>query len=147
MNDLPATSERPSQAARWLFYLGIPAVAAGSLGFGIGHGVRGLTAFLAAFAVAFVVLVGAGWYVDFAGRISPKRAMVAAMLNFILILLVFLLLLALLKGSDVDLDAVGVGLIVATLPFGAWHIAKANEKAHRPVTETVLPWDDDEDDD
>jgi hypothetical protein len=146
-NDPPVQNDTPRNPARWLLYLGIPALVAGSVGFGIGHGVSGLGAFVGAFVFAFIVLVGAGWYVDFAGRISPKRAMIAAMLNFILILLVFLLLLALLKGSDADLDAVAVGLIAATLPFAGWHLAKANVKARQPVTETLLPWDDDDDDD
>lgn len=146
--NLPPAQRKPARRpALWLLYLGVPALVAGSLAFGIDQGGRGLSAFVGAFVFALVVLVGAGWFVDIAGRISPKHAMLAAMANFTLILLVFLMLLTLLKGSDADLDAVAVGLMVATLPFGAWHIAKANEKAHRPVTETVLPWDNDDDDD
>ena len=143
----PVERNPPRRPAWWLLYLGIPAVVAGSIGFGIGRGGSGFGAFVGAFVFALAVLVGAGWFVDVAGRISPKRAMLAAMLNFILILLVFLMLLVLLKGSDADLDAVAVGLIAATLPFGAWHIAKANQRARQPVTEKLLPWDEDEDDD
>lgn len=125
----PATSAaRRSSSWRWLLAPAAVAAVAGGLGFGLGAGQRAAWSFLAGLALALVVVSVAALMVAFAGRISPALAMVAALSNYALTVLFFVLLLVALGPDLVDVPAFAIGLAASVVPYLGWQFAQARPR-------------------
>jgi hypothetical protein len=112
----------------WLLALGAVAALAGGLGFGLAVNERAAWSFLGGLALALVVVSAAALMVGFAGRISPALAMVAALSNYALTVLFFVLLLVALGPEVVDVPAFAIGLAASVIPYLGWQFAAARPR-------------------
>lgn len=113
---------QPVRLMAWLF-AGFAAV--GGIGFGLGVGGRAAVSFLAGMAVATVTVSLGVVMVDVAGRIAPVMAMVAALTNYLMTVLLFVVLLKTVSPSVAHIPAFATGLAVSVVPYLAWQFARA----------------------
>jgi hypothetical protein len=119
---------RTAHPARWLAYLGLPVAAVGGGAFAAGDGTRAALSFLGGLVTALLA-VGLGVVlVEVAGRISPALAMVAAVSNYALTVLLFLVLLSAVSPSVVVIAAYATGLAAAVVPYLAWQFDSARPR-------------------
>lgn len=111
--------------ARWLVLLGLPIAALGGIGFAAGRDAKAGWSFLAGFLIALAVVSTGVLMVDVAGRIAPSMAMIAAVSNYVLTTLAFLLLLTVISPDVVDIPAFATGLAAAVVPYVAWQLGRA----------------------
>lgn len=93
--------------------------------FGIAGGVRGAVSFLAGMAIATAVASFGALMIEVAGRISPSLAMVAALSNYLITVLLFVAVLRSVGPDVADVPAFATGLVTAVVPYLAWQFAKA----------------------
>lgn len=86
---------------------------------------RAVVSFLSGMAIATAVASFGAVMIEVAGRISPSLAMVAALTNYALTVLLFIVFLASVNADVADVPAFTVGLLGAVLPYLAWQFAKA----------------------
>lgn len=111
--------------ARLLLGLFVTFAGLGVVGFGLGSGGRAAVSFLAGMTVATATAGAGAMLVEVAGRISPAVAMVAAMSNYLLTVLLFVIILSSVDSSVVDIPAFAMGLVASVVPYLAWQFAKA----------------------
>ena len=131
------TSPPPRSTPRerpWALFLTTAAVfaALGALAFGIGAGTRGALSYLVGFAIALSIATAGALLVDAAGRLLPSLAMITALLNYVVTVLVFVLLLGLIGPSAVDVPAFATGLAVSVVPYLAWQFRLARPPVGPP---------------
>jgi hypothetical protein len=102
--------------------------AAGGLGFALGAGGRACLSFLAGLVVASLAATLGIMLVEIAGRIAPAMAMVAALSNYALTVLFFLLLLRAVDPDVADVPAFATGLACSVVPYLAWQFARARPR-------------------
>lgn len=102
--------------------------AAGGIGFGVGSGGRAAVGFLAGLAVASFTGTLGVVLVEIAGRIAPAMAMVAALSNYVLTVLFFLVLLESVGSDVVDVPAFATGLACSVVPYLAWQFQRAHPR-------------------
>lgn len=108
--------------------LAVVAAVSGGVGFGLAEGTRSALSFLAGLGIALVTASVAAVFVAFAGRISPAFAMIAAVSNYALTVLFFVLLLASVGSDVVDVAAFAVGLATSVVPYLGWQFAQARPR-------------------
>jgi hypothetical protein len=111
--------------ARWLVLLGLPIAVLGGVGFAAGRDAKAGWSFLAGFLIALAVVSTGVLMVDVAGRIAPSMAMIAAVSNYVLTTLAFLLLLTVISPDLADVPAFATGLAAAVVPYVAWQLGRA----------------------
>jgi hypothetical protein len=114
-----------SLPVRLLLGLFVGFAVVGAVGFGLGSGGRAAVSYLAGMTVATAVAGFGAVLVEVAGRIAPAMAMIAAMSNYALTVLVFVLILSSVDSSVVDVPAFALGLLASVVPYLAWQFAKA----------------------
>lgn len=114
--------------ARWLALLGGPLAVAGALGFGLGVGARAGWSFVAGFLIALATVSLGVLLVVVAGQLAPSLAMLAAVANYVLTTLLFLLLLVTVSPSLADVRAFACGLAVSVVPYVAWQVERARPR-------------------
>jgi hypothetical protein len=119
---------RSRAAWSWLLLLGVPVAAAGVLAFAVGSGRRAALSFLVGFAVATLTVSVGAVLVQVAGRIAPQLAMVAALSNYALTVLFFLVLLAVVGPTSADVPAFATGLAASVVPYLGWQFAQARPR-------------------
>lgn len=102
--------------------------AAGGVGFGVGGGTRDCLSFLAGLVVASLTVTLGVMLVEIAGRIAPAMAMVAALSNYTLTVLLFLILLQAISPQVADIPALATGLACSVVPYLSWQFAKARPR-------------------
>lgn len=115
-----------ARPARWLLYLGLPIAVLGSVAFAIAGGVKPSLSFLGGLALAFAAVGTGAVLVEIADRIAPGMAMIAALSNYLLTVLFFLILLTAISPSAVDIPAFASGLAASVVPYLSWQIARAH---------------------
>jgi hypothetical protein len=101
----------------------------GVVAFGLAVGSRAAVSFLAGMTVATATVGAGAVLVEIAGRISPAVAMLAAMSNYLLTVLIFVLILSSVDSSVVHVPAFAVGLAASVVPYLAWQFRKARPGA------------------
>jgi hypothetical protein len=117
-----------TRPARWLVVLVLTFAVVGGLAFGLARGPRSATSFLAGLAVATATVTMGAALVEIAGRIAPALAMIAALSNYALTVLFFLVLLRSISPSSADIPALATGLGCSVVPYLAWQFAKARPR-------------------
>ncbi len=112
-------------AVRWLLILGLPLAVLGTVGFGIASGGKAAGSFLLGFGAALLAASFAAVLVDLASRIAPGMGLIAALSNYVLTVLFFLVLLMSVSSSSIDVTAFAVGLAASVVPYVAWQYVKA----------------------
>lgn len=113
---------RPGRLLLWLF---VAFAAVGAVGFGLARDGRAAVSFLAGMAIATATVSLGAVLVEIAGRIAPAMAMVAAMSNYLLTVLFFVILLSAVSPDVVAIPAFATGLAASVVPYLAWQFAKA----------------------
>jgi hypothetical protein len=112
----------------WLVGLGVPVASAGVLAFVLGSGSRAALSFLAGLVIATLAVCLGALLVLVAARIAPSLAMVAALSNYTLTVLFFLVLLNLIGPRAVDVPAFATGLAASVVPYLGWQFAQARPR-------------------
>lgn len=110
---------------RLLAVLIVALAVVGTVAFAIASGQRGAVSYLAGMGIATSVACLGAWLVEVAGRIAPAVAMVAALSNYALTVLLFVIVLSSVDSSVADIPAFATGLVASIVPFLAWQFAKA----------------------
>jgi hypothetical protein len=114
--------------AAWpvLLFLAIAAVGGGA--FALATGGRACVSFLAGLLIATLAATLGIMLVEIAGRIAPAMAMIAALSNYALTVLFFLVLLRAIDPSVADIPAFAAGLACSIVPYLAWQFGKARPR-------------------
>lgn len=97
----------------------------GGVAFGVGGGSRAALSFLAGLAIALSIATAGALLVDVAGRLLPSLAMITALVNYAVTVLVFVVLLGLIGRSTVNVPAFATGLAVSVVPYLTWQFRLA----------------------
>ena len=112
-------------AARRFAALLLLVAVAGTVGFAVAAGTRGALSYLVGLAIATVAVVAGTMLVEIAARITPALAMVAALSNYLLTVLLFVVLLNTVDDDAADVPAFALGLVAAVVPYLAWQLTRA----------------------
>ncbi len=117
-----SAADRPG---RLFAVLAVALATAGTLAFAVAADGRAAVSFLSGMVIATLPATFGAVMIEVAGRISPTLAMVAALTNYVLTVLLFVVVLASVRADAVDVPAFAAGLVTAVVPYLAWQFARA----------------------
>lgn len=117
-----------SRPGHWLVTLFVGAALVGATGFAVGSGTRAAWSYLAGLAIATATGTLGVLLVELAGRIRASLAMIAALSNYALTVLVFLLLLRSVSPALADVPAFAAGLAASLVPYLGWQFRRARPR-------------------
>lgn len=117
-----------SRPVHWLVALFAGAALVGGTGFAVASGSRAAWSYVVGLAIATATVTVGVVLVEVAGRIRASLAMVAALANYALTVLVFLILLRAVSPALADIPAFAAGLASSLLPYLAWQFRRTRPR-------------------